>query len=255
MPGRERRRPLTRVRVAVAATVVAALTVAAIAAVEERAEPAVAPAPTSPPPPPPTERPSGEWRQAPAGERPARPRPEPERVEWRSSESIGSHAAGRLHRGVLLPERGKSWTTWDPILKRRPNREWRRWGSDRLVRATLAVLREFGRAHPNAPRVAVGDLSRPHGGDFGPRFGSIGHGSHQNGLDVDVYYPRTDRRVRPPKRPGQVDVRFAQDLVDRFVAAGAEKVFVGPSLPLTGPQGIVVPLVNHDNHLHARLPL
>ena len=178
-----------------------------------------------------------------------------ERIRWRVSEPVGSHAAGRLRRGVMLPAEGREWVSWDPILKRRPNREWRRWGSDRLVRMTVNVLREFGRDHPRAPRVAVGDLSRPHGGDFGPRFGSIGHASHQNGLDVDVYYPRDDERVRPPKRPGQVDLALAQDLVDRFVKAGAEKVFVGPSLGLNGPEGVVVPLINHDNHLHARLPL
>ena len=120
---------------------------------------------------------------------------------------------------------------------------------------TLEVIGGFGRAHPNAPRVAIGDLSRPNGGDFGPQFGSIGHASHQNGLDVDVYYPRLDRRVRPPDGPGQVDRRLAQELVDRFVAAGAEKVFVGPSLDLRGPSDVVVPLVHHDSHLHARLPL
>lgn len=179
----------------------------------------------------------------------------PRAIDWRRSEPIGTHSAGRLRRGVMLPARGTEWVSWDPILKQRPNRWWRRWGTDRLVRTTLKVLRRFGRAHPGAPRVAVGDLSRPRGGDFGPQFGSIGHASHQNGLDVDVYYPRTDRRVRPPKRAGDVDVRLAQDLVDRFVAAGAEKVFVGPSLPLDGPDAVVVPLPNHDNHLHARLPL
>jgi murein endopeptidase len=119
---------------------------------------------------------------------------------------------------------------------------------------TLAVVRAHAAAHPGAPRVLIGDLSRPHGGDFGTRFGPIGHVSHQNGLDVDVYYPRIDGRERPPLRPDQVDVKLAQELVDRFVAAGAASVFVGPSLPLTGPAGVVVPLVNHDNHLHARLP-
>ena len=183
------------------------------------------------------------------------PEPSPDAIEWRRSKAIGSHASGRLVRGVALPAEGREWASWDPILKRRPNREWRRWGTDRLVRTTLRVLREFGRVHPSAPRVAVGDLSRPEGGDFGPQFGSIGHASHQNGLDVDVYYPRLDERVRPPKRPGQVNLKLAQDLVDRFVAAGAEKVFVGPSLGLTGPSDVVVPLVHHDNHLHARLPL
>ena len=105
-----------------------------------------------------------------------------------------------------------------------------------------------------APRVLIGDMSRPHGGDFGARYGPIGHASHQNGLDVDVYYPRTDHREWAPRLPEQVDVRLSQDLVDRFVAAGAEVVFVGPDLPLTGPPGVVVPLVNHDNHLLFRLP-
>jgi hypothetical protein len=28
------------------------------------------------------------------------------------------------------------------------------------------------------------------------------------------------------------------------------QIFVGPSTPLSGPAGVVSPLVNHDNHLH-----
>jgi hypothetical protein len=51
----------------------------------------------------------------------------------------------------------------------------------------------------------------------------------------------------------QIDPRLAQDLVDRFVAAGAELVYVGPSTPLAGPRRIVIPLWNHDNHLHVRI--
>ena len=184
-----------------------------------------------------------------------RGRPRQPRVVWRDSISVGTHSAGNLKRGVLLPAAGRGWLTWDPILRRSPNRAWRRWGSDRMVRATLSVLRQFRRDHPGAPRVAVGDLSRPRGGDFGPQFGSIGHASHQNGLDVDVYYPRQDRLPRPPEGPDQVNRRLAQKLVDLFVAAGAEQIFVGPALDLTGPPDVVVPLVNHDNHLHARLPL
>ena len=178
----------------------------------------------------------------------------PGAIRWRDSAAIGSHSAGRLERGVLLPPRGRGWLSWDPIMKRSPNRAWRRWGSDRLVRATLQVLRGFRRSNPGAPRVAIGDLSRPRGGDFGPRFGSIGHASHQNGLDVDVYYPRLDRRLRPPDGADQVNLKLAQKLVDGFVEAGAETVFVGPSLGLGGPPDVVVPLVNHDNHLHARFP-
>jgi hypothetical protein len=48
-------------------------------------------------------------------------------------------------------------------------------------------------------------------------------------------------------------VAAAQELVDRFVAWGAIKVFVGPDLPLRGPRRIVSKLVYHDDHLHVRL--
>lgn len=154
----------------------------------------------------------------------------------------------------MLPSEGLTWVSWDPIERDKPNRWWRRWGTDSLLRATLGAVRSFAAENPHAPRILVGDMSRPHGGDFGPQFGSIGHASHQNGLDVDVYYPRVDGREWPARLPEQVDIRLAQDLVDRFVAAGAEQLFVGPSLPLTGPEEIVVPLDHHDDHLHFRLP-
>jgi murein endopeptidase len=184
---------------------------------------------------------------------PAAPdRPVESRIEWHDSVALGTPGDGSLVRGVRLPAAGRTYFTWDPVLKRRPDRDWRRWGTDDLVRATLRVLRRFAHRHPGAPRVGVGDLSLPHGGYFGPEVsGGIGHATHQNGLDVDVYYPRLDRRLKPPTRPDQVDVALAQDLVDLFVAAGATVVYVGPNLPLTGPAGVVVPLVNHDNHLHA----
>ncbi len=184
------------------------------------------------------------------------PTPTPKRppaIKWRSSVALGSPSAGRLVRAVRLPPDGRHFVTWDPVRKRTPNRWWRRNGTDRLVRVLLRVTREFAAAHPKAPRVAIGDLSRPHGGDFGRRFGPLGHVSHQNGLDADVYYPRRDRGERAPLRVAQVDVELAQDLVDRFVRAGAQKVFVGPNLDLKGPPGIVAPLPNHDNHLHVRL--
>jgi murein endopeptidase len=179
--------------------------------------------------------------------RPARPSRAP-------SLALGTATAGRLRHGRLLPASGPGFVTWDPVLARRPNRAWRRWGTDRLVRVVQTVLADYRRAHPTAPPVLVGDLSRRHGGVFDRRFGGLGHRSHQNGLDVDLYYPRRDRRLREPRTPGQVDRRLAQDLVDRFVAAGAQLVFVGPRVRLRGPRRVVQPLVHHDDHLHVRLP-
>jgi hypothetical protein len=174
------------------------------------------------------------------------------RIRWRESVALGSPAAGRLVRGVRLPAEGRHFFTWDPVLRRSPNRPWRRWGTNPLVRLVLRVARDYHRAHPSAARMAIGDLSRPHGGDFGPQFGYIGHASHQNGLDVDVYYPRADGAERAPRGAAQIDRRLSQELVDRFVAAGATMVLVGPSTGLTGPRVSV--LVNHDNHLHVRIP-
>ena len=179
--------------------------------------------------------------------------PPPPAIEWKRSVAVGDPAAGRLVRGVRLPRAGAHFFTWDPVKRRSPNRWWRRYGTDRLVRLLLRVAHEHKAAHRGARRMAVGDLSRPRGGDFGRQFGFIGHASHQNGLDADVYYPRADRRERAPRDATQIDRRLSQDLVDRFVRAGAETVYVGPNTGLTGPPGVVVPLVNHDNHLHVRI--
>jgi murein endopeptidase len=176
------------------------------------------------------------------------PAPAKPAVHWRHSVSLGTPADGRLVRGVRLPAEGRNFFTWDPILHRSPDRPWRRYGNDQLVRLVLRVLSEYAAAHPNASRVGVGDLSRPHGGPFGPK-----HASHQNGLDVDVYYPRRDRREWPPDRPAQINHRLAQDLLDRFVRAGAVRIYVGPNTHLSGPPRIMQTLVLHDNHMHVRI--
>ncbi len=169
------------------------------------------------------------------------------------SRAAGAPWRGRLVHGRELPARGEGYVTWDPIRKHVGNRAWRRWGTDRLLRTLQRVLAGYARSHPGAPPVLVGDLSRPRGGDFGPQYGGIGHASHQNGLDADVYYPRSDGRLRAPRRADQVDRAAAQELVDAFVAEGPEYVFTGPSLGLRGPRGVVEVLANHDDHLHVRL--
>ena len=175
------------------------------------------------------------------------------RIDWRPSVAVGEPFGGRLIRGVELPPEGRNYFTYDPIRLETPNRSWRVWGTSHLLRVLLRVARQYRRAHPRAPRLTIGDIARPHGGEFGARFGGIGHASHQNGLDIDIYYPRKDRAERPPTRVSQIDMRLSQDLVTRFVRAGAEYVFVGPSTTLHGPPNVVMPLVHHDNHLHVRV--
>jgi murein endopeptidase len=175
------------------------------------------------------------------------------RVRWRRSRAVGRPNRGRLVGGVRLPAEGTAFVTVDPVRRTSPSPAWRRHGTDRLVRVVLRVAREHHAAHPGAPRLVIGDLSRPRGGPFGPEFGGDGHRSHQNGLDVDVYYPRRDGRETVPTGVRQVDRRLAQELVDRFVRAGAEYVFVGPRTRLRGQARVVMVLHNHDDHLHVRI--
>jgi hypothetical protein len=175
-------------------------------------------------------------------------------IRFRPSTALGTHDSGRLVGGVMLPREGRHFVTWDPELRRSPNRAWRRYGMGVTIRKLLTVLNAYAAAHPGAARVVLGDLSRPRGGDFGRRYGKINHVSHQNGLDVDVYYPRRDGRERAPLKPGQVDRALAQDLVERFVAAGASRIFVGRRFGLTGPPATVQPWPKHDDHLHVRFP-
>lgn len=173
------------------------------------------------------------------------------------SQALGLPFRGRLRGGVPFPAETSYAFSWDFPLDRTPSRTWRRWGTERLVLTLQCVLKRIDAAHPLGQRVGVADLSRPRGGPFGPQYGGQGHGSHQNGLDVDVLYPRRDGEEEPPRTVAQIDVPRAQELVSAFVAAGAQYVFVSPALfrrgLLRGPKGVVVPLVYHDDHLHVRL--
>ena len=180
--------------------------------------------------------------------------PETPPIVWRASRALGSPDAGRLLGGVRLPAEGRHFFTWDWVHLRAPNRPGRRWGTARLVRTVLRVTREHREAHPRAGRVGVTDLSRRYGGEFGPRFGKPGHVSHQNGLDADVLYPRLDGRECAVRSWKDVDRELAQDLVDRFVAAGAELILVGARTGLTGPPGVVVRVTRyHGDHFPVRL--
>lgn len=173
------------------------------------------------------------------------------------SRALGTPNRGRLSGGVQFPAASTVAFTWDFPLAGSPSRDWRRWGTEKLVRTLTCVLTEIEDAHPFGQRVGVADLSRPAGGPFGPKYGGQGHASHQNGLDADVLYPRRDDCECAPERVADVDVPRAQELVTAFVAAGAQYVFVSPELwrrgLLRGPRAIVRPLAYHDDHLHLRL--
>ena len=169
------------------------------------------------------------------------------------SVALGVPWCGHLRSGVPLAAQSGDFFTWDMPKRRNPNQQWRRYGTRRLIDVLHGVTSAYRRAHPGAARVGIADLSLPRGGPFGSDYGGLGHLSHQNGLDADVLYPRRDRAESPPSRPGQIDRAAAQELVDRFVAAGAQRVFVGVGLGLKGRLGVVQAIPHHLDHLHVRI--
>jgi murein endopeptidase len=170
------------------------------------------------------------------------------------SRAVGLPQAGSLVCGVQLPGETDALVTWDFVLDRSPNRGWRRFGTAKLVDEVEQISIDYGVRFPIGPRLVVGDLSRRHGGPFGVEYGGVGHASHQNGLDADIYYPRADGLEMAPERPSQIDRLRAQWLVDR-VSRGAHYVFIGPNTGLRRVRPRIVQYLPayHDNHMHLRI--
>jgi len=93
-----------------------------------------------------------------------------------SSESIGSYSKGCLAGGVYLPSHAKHYDALKPSRNRF-------WGHPDLIEfieiTSEKIFNEFGTG------LLIGDLSMPRGGPM-----PYGHKSHQNGLDVDIFYER-----------------------------------------------------------------
>jgi murein endopeptidase len=169
------------------------------------------------------------------------------------SRAVGKPWKGRLACGVQLPVESDTFLTWDFPLGRAPNDDWRRWGTSELVAVTEQIAADYRTRFWPGPRLVIGDLSRPHGGSFGKKYGGLGHASHQNGRDVDIFYPRLDGLERPPGKPADVDRYRAQWLVNR-AARDAELVFIGTHVGLKRRFKRVQYLAYHDEHLHLRIP-
>ena len=167
------------------------------------------------------------------------------RIAWHAATSIGLPYAGYLRDGTQLPVEGSDWVTWNPNTDSRPNLPGRLYGHEHTIRTIIKVLARYREAHPKAPQVVVGDISLRDGGVMDQ------HVSHENGLDVDIYYPRSDGWLQAPTSTAQIDRRLSQELLDGFVAAGASKIFVGYATDLRGPRDIVTPL-SEPREPHAR---
>jgi murein endopeptidase len=160
------------------------------------------------------------------------------------SHSIGTPSNGRLVDGVRFPASGIDHFAWNFRRQRIGGSDRTRWGNCHVVRAVLGGIADYRRRNPDAPRVAVGDMSLRHGGEID------GHSTHENGRQIDLYFPRRDRRLREPHAIAQVDLRLTRELVQAILRAGADRVLIGPGIRIRTPAG-VVRWPHHDDHLHA----
>jgi penicillin-insensitive murein endopeptidase len=104
------------------------------------------------------------------------------------AQAIGAYERGCLEGAVALPANGPNWQVM------RPSRN-RAWGHPVLV-AFLERLASKLPAEAGWPGLLVGDIAQPRGGPM-----LTGHGSHQVGLDADVWLtPMPSRRLSPAER-------------------------------------------------------
>ena len=183
------------------------------------------------------------------------------------AQAIGAYERGCLEGAVELPADGPNWQVM------RPSRD-RAWGHPALI-AFIEQLSAKLPAEAGWPGFLVGDIAQPRGGPM-----LTGHGSHQIGLDADIWLtPMPNRRLTPAERDEMsatnvvaadglgVDPRVWNPSYPRMYEAVARepqvaRIFVNPAIKreLCREAGAdrawlakIRPWWGHDYHFHMRL--
>lgn len=179
------------------------------------------------------------------------------------AQSLGSPAAGCIAGAQALPLGGEGYQ----VLRPQRNRFW---GHPR----TIAFIEDLGRQAGVAGvgPLLVGDMSQPRGGPM-----AFGHGSHQNGLDVDIWFRlpgrplAADELARPepvsmvkgtrvnPATWGDSQYRLLKQAAQ---SSEVERIFVNPPIKAEACRRAgadrawlakLRPWWGHDEHFHVRL--
>lgn len=160
----------------------------------------------------------------------------------------GTYSNGSLANAFNLPDRGPGYIHFrggDPVDRDD-------WASFAVIRCLESVGREWASSDL---RVNVGDLSLQPGGRFVP------HGSHQNGLDLDVRYVRRDDENAPLDLRWQsehYDPIATRELMDTFIRrCPVQLIFVDTTAVDFTNEDLAAPVLihaqGHSNHFHVRL--
>src|SRR5947208_290929 len=183
------------------------------------------------------------------------------------AQAIGTYERGCLSGAVALPADGPNWQVMRPSRKRA-------WGHPVLI-ALLERLAAKLPVEAGWPGLLVGDIAQPRGGPM-----LTGHGSHQIGLDADIWLtPMPQRRLSLGERDemratnvvaadgGDVDEATWTPQHRRVLEAFARepavaRIFVNPAIKRAlcreaGPDRDwltkIRPWWGHNYHFHIRL--
>jgi penicillin-insensitive murein DD-endopeptidase len=179
-------------------------------------------------------------------------------------QAIGGPANGCIAGAAALPADGPGFS----VIRVSRNRFYGH-------RDTIAFIERLGRAGQAAGLAPfyVGDMAQPRGGPM-----VSGHGSHMNGMDVDIWFNLDAKKPLPPAAREEVDLpsmvlpdksgidptRFgARQVTLLRLAAGdsrVDRIFVNPAikqalcqLPDRAWLHKIRPWYGHDEHFHVRL--
>lgn len=183
-------------------------------------------------------------------------------------QAVGFYTRGKLSRPSLIPDAGYGFVRWQP-------QESARWATSDLVYVIQRAAYLMKKWYPGSERLQIGDASKQSGGKL------TGHESHQNGLDIDLAYFRSDGTESPPGQSrfvGQGSVLKAFDLernwslVEALISSQrVERIFLDRAikrlfckraktmLPLRTPVAVeevlrrLRPYPEHSGHLHVRI--
>ena len=181
--------------------------------------------------------------------------------------SIGFYTRGCLAGGIALPINGKTWQ----VMRLSRNRNW---GHPELVAFMERLAAKVPKVS-NWPGLLVGDMTQPRGGPM-----LTGHGSHQVGLDADIWLtpmPRTplsreereemsatnvvaedkkdvDPRIWTPGHLAVIKAAAEDPKVERiFVNAAIKKALCRDAGKDRGFLHKVRPWWGHNYHFHVRI--
>lgn len=106
------------------------------------------------------------------------------------STPIGSYDKGSLEDGECLEAEGEGYMQLYRDVERI-------WGTDEMIKMIVDTAADMNKRYPGRDRLQVEEISAKNGGEVD------GHGSHENGLDVDLGYFKADGVEHDPVKTKQ----------------------------------------------------